>query len=1020
MKLLFILFITLTVALSAADSVPQAGIKAEMEKRWDDAVDIYVKILDEAPQRSDLYLRISDIHASQKRYPEAANALKKAIDIEPKRALLHKKLSEVYAVQNEPDKAITAIKSAIRYDPKNVKYRIAHARLANWNKQFLDAINDLKHVLKIDPNNKEARLLLARSFEWGGLLKEALAYYTAHLRKDPTDLHARLDLADIQEFFGDIKSANKTLEAGFEQIPQTKSLAKATTKSASVDVPILLYHCVDTIPQNDYWIATDEFDAQMQLLSQNNYESVSMKDIHDYSNYGTSFPKKPVVISFDDGCQNLYTKAYPILKKYGFIAEIYLISDAIGDKESERLNSGAKEEAAKLGETGGTSVTGYLIWPEVKEMSDNGIVFGSHSKSHPLMSGLDDANLTYQLLYSKLAIIANTGAEVTSFAYPFGNGAGKKEIHHILDKYDFKTAVAANGGIVNTDKLDLFNISRVNIYGIKPELDPQSKGVSVISDPTRPADGFMAKLQPNEAERQFESCNRYTSLNELDKALTAINKAVELEPENIRYLITRLFTAGSLDRADIALDSALRAYKLDPDNDNSLLRLANTEVWVNHLDHAAHYHKIHQERNPDKEEGYLDYAQVEAWRGGYAFALKILEAYREKFGENEQYQVIKADVLTWGNRPTKAFEILGPKLEKEPNDYKANFTNTVALNKNSQIVESLESMERTEAIAPDSKDNVFLRKYITTELRPSVRAGGDYYVDSDNISILSGEVEGKYYLSPITSIYALWHTDYVSLSNNYPLSYAQDDSSKNATQSSLRIGVNHRLSSKLMANVSAGTAKAEKHNDPVYGARLSYTPVDALMVELDYDHHYFTVTPKTIGRGTINDSLLMHMYWEATNSMYVDLSGGYDQLSDGYFNNNSWNVALAPTWTVLRRQHWNFDLGLSASAYGYDKESEFYDLGYYAPEWSQAYYVTSFTTWKRNDNDSVNLSINAGMFKDNNMNRYKFGGGVHLEGIFGLYKDWMLKVGIGTDYSARYYDQSYSAYTGSLYLTRRF
>ena len=1019
MKFLSILFITLTFVF-AAEVVPQIGLKAEMEKRWDDAVTVYLEILQKEPRRSDLYLRIADIHSSQKRYSEAENALKKAIDIEPKRAVFYKKLSEIYAVQNEPDKAIIAIRSAIKHDPKNIKYRIAHARLANWNKKFLDAINDLKYVLKADPNNKEARLLLARSYEWGGLPEEALAYYTAHLRKDPTDLHARLDLADIQEFFGDITSANKTLEVGFKQVRQTKSPAKATANSASVDVPILLYHCVDTTPQNDYWIATDEFDAQMQLLSQNSYESVSTKDIHDYSNYGTSLPEKPVVISFDDGCQNLYTKAYPILKKYGFIAEIYLIADAIGDIESERLNSGAKEEAAKLGETGGTSVTGYLTWPEVKEMSDNGIVFGSHSKSHPLMSGLDDANLSYQLLYSKLAIIANTGVEVTSFAYPFGDGAGKKEIHHILDKYDFTTAVAANGGIVNTGDVSFLNIPRVSVYGVKPELDPQSKGVSVISDPTRPADGFMAKLQPSEAERQFELSNRHTAVNELDKALIAINKAVELEPENIRYLLTRLFASGALDKRDIALDSARRAYKVDPENDENLLRLANTEVWVNHLDHAAYYHKIYQERNPDKKEGYLEYTQVEAWRGGYATALKILERYREKFGEDEQYRTIKAEVLTWADRPTKAFDILDLQLKKEPNNYKANFTNTVALNKDGQIVESIESLEKVEEIQPDSQDNLFLRKYITTNLRHSVRAGGEYYIDSDNVSMHAGEVEGKYFLSPLTSIFALWHVDYVSLSNNYPLNYTQDDGSESATHNSLRVGVNHRISSKLTAKLSAGTAKAEEHNDPVYGAGLSYDPIDGLMIELSYDHHYFIVTPKTIGRGTINDSVRMHIYAEPTNSMYVDFSAGFDELSDAFNDNSQWNVSLAPTWAVLRRQNWNFDLGLSAIAYGYDKQSQFYDLGYYAPKWSQSYYITTFTNWKISDDDSISLAVNGGMFKDNNMDRYKFGGGVHLEGVFGLYRDWMLKVGAGTDYSARYYDQSYSAFSGSLYITRRF
>lgn len=1015
-KLSSLLF--LTVMLNAA--VPQDGLKAEMDGRWNDAVNIYVKILQKTPQRSELYLRLADIYSSQKKLDKAANALKKAISIEPNNALFYKKLSEVYAVQDKPNEALTAITSALKLEEKNTKYLIAHAKIANWVKKFPDAIKSLKKVLKIDPKNREARLLLARSYEWSGESNNALNYYREYLKENPNDLHARLDLADIQVFFKDIEGANKTLEEGLKTIDSSRTSTKALQNIAAVDIPILLYHCVDAAPQNDYWIATDEFDAQMQTLRQNDYESVSMKDVYNYETYGTKLPKKPVVISFDDGCKNLYTEAYPILKKHHYIAEIYLIADAVGDIESERINSGKGGDPTKLGEMGETSITEYLIWPEIKEMADNGIEFGSHSKSHPLMSELNQVNLSHELLYSKLAIAANIGKNITSFAYPFGDGAGKKEIHNLLAKYGFTTAVAANGGILQTDSVDLLNIPRVSIYGVKPTLDPKSKGVSVVPDPARPEDLFMAKLNPDEAEKQFELSNRYTALGESDKALDAINKAVELKPNNLRYLLTRLFTAGAAENADIALDSALRAYKLDPTNDENLLRLAGAAVWANHLDDAAEYYEVYKERHPDTKEGKIEYAQVQSWRGSYASTFKILEAYKEKFGEDELYLQTKAETLTWSDRPTEAFTILRPQLQKEPNNYNTNFTNTVALYKDGEIVEALESLEKTEKISPDSKDNIFLSKYIKTDLRHYVRAGIEYSFDTDNVSVLSGELEGRYFLSPLTSIYAIARTDYVSLSNNYPIEYTQDSGALNARQDSLRAGVSHRFSSKLTGDISAGIAKAATHRDPVYGAALSYTPIDNMTIGLSYDHHYFVVTPKTIGRGTLDDSIQLNLYTEPTSSMYIDFSAGYDMLTDNYFKNSSWNLGLSPTWAVLRRQYWNFDLGLSAIGYGYEKESQFNDLGYYAPKWSQAYYATSFTTWKISDNDSVNLAINAGVFQDNNMNAFVFGGGMHLEGVFGLYRDWMIKANAGVDYSARYYDRDYSIQSAGLYITRRF
>jgi tetratricopeptide (TPR) repeat protein len=994
-------------------TVPQNGLKAEMEGRWNDAINIYSKILEKSPNRSDLYLRLSDIYSSQKKLDRAEGALRKAISIDPNNALIYKKLSEVYAVENRPKEALKAIESAVKHDSTNVKYLIAHAKIANWNKRFADAVESLKKVLQLQPNNKEARLLLSQDYQWLGEEKKALTFYQEYLKNNPNDLRARLELADIQQRLDGIESANKTLEDALETL-NSSSKTVVTQKLTNVKVPILLYHCINAKPQNSYWIATDEFAAQMQTLDQNNYTPVVMQDI-----YNNKLPEKPVVITFDDGCKNLYTDVFPILKKHHFKAEVYLITDAIGDSEAERVNNAKGKEATKLGETGENSLTEYLIWPEIKKMADYGIVFGSHSKSHPLMSELDEANMKYELLYSKLSIMTNLQTDVKTFAYPFGDGAANQTLHTLLNNYGFITAVAANGGIFKGDT-NLLNMPRVSIYGPNSTIDPKSKGVSIIPDPSRPEDLFMAKLNPDEAEKQFELCNRYTALGEDAKALEAINKAVELKPKNLRYLLTRLFTAGAAEQANIAFDSASRAYAIDPQSDDILLRVAGAAVWDNKLDEAAFYYDLYKQRHPDIKDGKIEYAQVQSWRGDYACALDILQTYKEKFGEDELYLQTLAETLTWADRPTKAFPLLNSKLKKEPDNYNANFTNTVALYKDGQILESLESLEKTETLAPDSKDSEFLRKYITTPLRHYVSAGVTYSVDTDHVSTLAGELEGRYFISPLTSVYALGHSDRVSLRSSSPAVYAQDDGTLSAKHNSLRAGVSHRFSPDLTADLSAGVAKSETHTTGVYGGALTYKPIDQMSLSLSYDHHYFIVTPKTMGRGTLEDSIQAHIYVEPTSSMYIDLSGSYGFLSDDYYKNRSWNVSLAPTWAVLRRQHWNFDLGVSANGYGYDKESEFYDLGYYAPKWAQSYYLTSFITWKISDDDSVNLAVNVGEFQDNYMDKFVFGGGAHLEGVFGLYRDWMLKANAGVDYSARYYDSQYSIYSAGLYITRRF
>jgi peptidoglycan/xylan/chitin deacetylase (PgdA/CDA1 family) len=110
---------------------------------------------------------------------------------------------------------------------------------------------------------------------------------------------------------------------------------------------------------------------------------------------------KRFVITFDDGYQDFYIDAWPVLKQCDFTATIFLTTDRIQD-------SAMRIEGAD-----------YLTWREVRELQADGIQFGSHTVTHPDLRSLGPEQIDYELGYSKETIEQRLGIPVLSFSYPF-------------------------------------------------------------------------------------------------------------------------------------------------------------------------------------------------------------------------------------------------------------------------------------------------------------------------------------------------------------------------------------------------------------------------------------------------------------------------------------------------------------------------------------------------------------------------------------------------------------------------
>ena len=169
-------------------------------------------------------------------------------------------------------------------------------------------------------------------------------------------------------------------------------------------VPILCYHRLAERCESAMCMTTLLFEEQMRYLKENGYRVISMAELKDFLAYRRRIPAKAVVINLDDGYRSAYEIAYPILKKYGFTAGLFIYTDFIGASSNS------------------------LTWEQLQEMKAGGFEVGSHSLSHCDLTkkweGEDDDRYTErirgELIRSKEIIDKKLDQDTIYFAFPYG------------------------------------------------------------------------------------------------------------------------------------------------------------------------------------------------------------------------------------------------------------------------------------------------------------------------------------------------------------------------------------------------------------------------------------------------------------------------------------------------------------------------------------------------------------------------------------------------------------------------
>ncbi|MEG1497660.1 MAG: polysaccharide deacetylase family protein [Clostridiales bacterium] len=245
-----------------------------------------------------------------------------------------------------------------------------------------------------------------------------------------------------------------------------KTTAPVNSQGEGVAIPIIMYHsvCKDGGLACDYVVSTELFTNDMMYLKTNGYTTIFISDIVEYVHNNKPLPKKPIVVTFDDGFLNNLTYVLPILESLDIRAVISVVGIY-----TERYTA----------EPDRNPVYAYLTWEDIKELAaSQRIEIGNHTYSmHELgarqgsLKKSTENSEQYKELFTanveklQKALKSKVGITPSVFAYPYGFVS--EESIPLIKNMGFKAALTCNEKMnyITHDEEQLYHLSRFNRPG---------------------------------------------------------------------------------------------------------------------------------------------------------------------------------------------------------------------------------------------------------------------------------------------------------------------------------------------------------------------------------------------------------------------------------------------------------------------------------------------------------------------------------------------------------------------------
>lgn len=217
---------------------------------------------------------------------------------------------------------------------------------------------------------------------------------------------------------------------------------------------VLMYHKISNDGSYDGLTVTlAHLEKQFEILLKEEYSPILLSELVDFIQLGKPLPRKPVLITFDDGYRDNYTIMYPLLKKYGMKANIFLVPSFI--RNTVETNDLTDE---------------YLHVNDIRNMNARLVEFGLHSYDHKSYRELSTEQIDEDIAKSKQLLHTLSIDFQPCFAFPYGafpkkNPAKLQQLNHTLAEHNIVLAFRIGNRLNSLPLKNPLLVQRLDIRG---------------------------------------------------------------------------------------------------------------------------------------------------------------------------------------------------------------------------------------------------------------------------------------------------------------------------------------------------------------------------------------------------------------------------------------------------------------------------------------------------------------------------------------------------------------------------
>lgn len=214
---------------------------------------------------------------------------------------------------------------------------------------------------------------------------------------------------------------------------------------------VLMYHRIvddeDLARTQPTCVHIDDFHKQLELIDQLGYTPITLNDYRLFQAGEIQLPRKPIIITFDDGYLDTYRFAFPLMKEYGMKGVVFVIGD-----QSIKTNvwDDNKPEIIKAS---------LMNSDQIVEMHNNGFEIGVHTLTHSHLTKLSEEQCMREIKMPKIILESIIGSKINSFSYPYGKVNNRVKEYVASSGYKYACSVYSGPAKFGLDPLEIRRIS---------------------------------------------------------------------------------------------------------------------------------------------------------------------------------------------------------------------------------------------------------------------------------------------------------------------------------------------------------------------------------------------------------------------------------------------------------------------------------------------------------------------------------------------------------------------------------